>query len=397
MVFFERHLFIFILCCFTFFGCTENNKSVDKEMAIINKTLTNGAQWIKAFQKSDGMFQYEYFPETDSFSVDNNIVRQIGAFYSLVALQHRYFGEEDVFTDNIDRFRNAILDKISVDTIDGEPIAYIEHDGIAKINTSALYLLSLLELKRFNASLFEEEERIIPLVKNGICAMENSGPGKGFYYIYFLPENMNKLTAYGTGEALYALAYYYKYFEKDPGILNLLDRNFESYFEICMKERFDGENLRAFFAWALYYLAERESISHDEKRIESIKALIQKALIYKKGNPICREVGCINSYSIGESSFLEGFTRIYPILETYEPELAAEVKSTIIDKFIPAICNLQVKNIKDFDRRFNPNKITIAESRVIGGFCNNLSCEKFRNDLHQHASVALLNAWEYVY
>jgi hypothetical protein len=365
----------------------ENEEQKDLKLEKeIKDSIFLGKQWIANFQKEEGLFNYVYFPEKDKFSEADNMVRQIGTFYGFLKLTETDFvlDEDEKVIEN---FRKGIQEYIKYDEIEGIKIAYIENKkGVAKINSQAVYVLSLAQLKKMGFELTEREKDDLEKIINGIKLMQ--ADDGGFWYVYYLDEKDNKITPYGSGEVLYALVYYYKYIDKDKELLDLAKKHFSKFYPKTIGLSFIEENNRSFYSWVLYYLCELEEI--EPGQFKYIKALIEKMLDYRENNYRCHDSSCImRPFNMAESSFLEGTARAYNIIKKNNPELASLVYD-YLRKSVKDILKMQVKSKEDFRDKYHYD-FKADDKIILGSFCGDMkNCEKIRNDFAQHSLSGLI-------
>ncbi len=343
----------------------------------IPQRLELSYNWLINFQKEDGLFYYQYNITNNSFTDDDNIVRQIGTFYSLIRY-YEYYNDSNSL-NSINKFRDGINKHIKYGEINETEIAYIEFNNVSKINSNALYLLSLVELKKQGIKLTQKETEDIDKILNGILFMQNGN--EGFWYLYYVPKEYNRITPYGSGEAILALVNYHKYYKDSPEIIEITKKHFKYYIDLSLYHAFTHEITRGFFSWSLQYLSELNEI--DNSYYNYSEALIGKSIKFQDWNPHCNlNKNCIMSESSGESSFIEGITDIYPVLESENSSFALDIREEYLFRSLELLFKLQITNS--------------TSNYLQGGFCNNLNCEFLRNDLNQHSTISLMNFYENV-
>jgi hypothetical protein len=354
----------------------------------VKERIIHGQNWIVEAQKENGLFTYEYNIVEGKHIDDDNIVRQTGGFWALVdSLQ---FKRNEEILETINRFRKKIDTLVVHSRAGDEEIAYIEFQDLGKINTSALYVLSLLELEENGIELSATEKENLPLIIKGMRLM--SDEEGGFWYIYHMPSEHNKITAYGTGEAIYALAAYYHSRGDIEGAKWVYDQ-FQKYFERYIKsaENFMATESKAFFSWGIYGLAAlNQSLPIDYK--DTVQYMVDSALTYRAETDDCKDRGCIIGPSITDAPFLEGFVQAYHLAKKYDKGSEETQK---IKEFIDlALKDLNGFQILQFHRGFagitDENLIKERRKEVIGSFCTGEKCENIRVDYTQHAISAMM-------
>lgn len=308
---------------------------------MIDDVLTLAGRWFRNFQKDNGLFHYQYDVRTGEYSTHDNIVRQIGC-----ALAPQALGMDDV----VDRLCGAIESIVERQTYDGRSIRIIPFDGLYKINAIALYTILLLNDGKNDD------------VDEFVIGMELMEVDDSFLYLYYVPKQYNKISGYATGEVLYALAKHMRATGDDRNS-ETMQRVFNRMYETCIDQDFtDAYLLKPFFAWGLYYLSEMMEMGHDGRRY--IESLVDRFLTFREQYPI---------RGVGEATFLEGVARVYPWLVDKRRALR------YIDDAVEYIMDRQVQH-----------------GEAVGGFVIGRDKLIVRNDLCQHATLALLNVRNHV-
>ncbi len=354
----------------------------------IAERITLAQTWIMNAQRSDGLFIYEYLPLEDKFTDDDNIVRQVGTFWALTeSLSYARNAETlAVISKFRDKIGRMIIRAKAKEENKSTDIAYIDFNGIGKLNTSALYVLSLLSLKNHNVPLTQQEEKDLPLFIEGLRKM--SDEKGGFWYLYYLPKKDNKITSYGSGEALFALAKYYDH-TNDIDNLKWVYKAFLKYDERFLKNNpsFQNTEARSFFSWGIYALAvinEKFPIPYET----TVKPMLDMAFKAREESPKCQNKGCFFAPSLGEAAFFEGMVQAYKMTQNAEKDKAEVQKlKDFIDLALQYYASLQVTNIEQFRQK---SGYTGKTENVLGVFCDGEPCKRIRNDLTQHAMNALI-------
>jgi len=393
----NRTIFIVIFLSIFVYLLSNNNflNVILSKKNHIKESLISSQKWFDAFQEGADIMNYIYYPETNSFDDERNMVRELGSFWGYTRLYAMNKNEESL--NKINNIRNNIEKYLKDDQIKQNKIAYLEHDDVAEINTQAFYILALAELSKAGVDLNDKELSNLKRIINGIYLMKaNEG---GLWYIYYLPEEHNKISPYGTSEILFSLIYYYKYIEKDEKVLEFAKTVFDEYYLIAKNYNFSDEEARSFYSWILYFLVELDEI--DKERYHYIEDLINKALDYRKDNPECRNRGCLMfPKTTSEAAFLEGNIYSFNLLSQHEYERIEELKN-YINLAIEDVLSMQIKSVKDY--KVKTDKIFTGDEKIIvGGYCSgtndaNYFCQTLRNDFTQHSSSAVLNYYNTFY
>lgn len=374
----------FQLFLITLFVCVLAQPTMAQSCPDLRNRIELAQQWIVNAQLDDGLFTYEYNIATDEFSESNNIVRQVGTFWALVESLRYFQGKATVKAVN--NFREKISSLVVHSKAGDKDIAYIEFNDYGKINTSALYILSLLSLKEQGFELTNQEKKDIPLFIEGMREMsDNKG---GFWYIYYMPEEYNFISTYGSGEAIYAMARYYD-LSNDVDGLEWTYNEFVKYYDRYLKEEddFQATEARAFFSWAIYGLAiinKKFPIKYES----SVKPLLTLGFDKRESNELCKDRGCLLAPNLGDAPFMEGIVQAYKMALIYEKDEKeiAKIKE-FLDLALNDFIDLQVTDMEKFKKDFD---FKGDEKRVFGSFCRDEKCETMRNDLTQHALSAVM-------
>ncbi|MGE3624528.1 MAG: hypothetical protein AB7H77_11760 [Bdellovibrionales bacterium] len=351
----------------------------------LRQSLRLNTDWLLNGQQENGLFTYELKPLDQVKPETNNMVRQIGTFWGLIRMQE--FDGRSEIKQAISRFRNAIRRYIKKGNSPGGEIAYIEFNNAAKLNSAALYLLALASMKQAGMVLTPEEQEIAPLLINGLKQMAN-GKG-GFWYIYYLDEKHNRITSYGSAEAIYALAMW-AHVTGDDDLRDYARATFMAYYDHYLRDLDEFENtlFRAWFSWALHAQSLLGAADEEDRYKYYIRPMLALALAHRAANPTCAEAGCIMGPTASDAPFLEGIVAAYPIAKRHEQdEYFVNAIENYIARALPALLSLQATA----DSTELLEKSPHAPEALIGGICFDPGCSFMRNDLNQHAMIAMLN------
>jgi hypothetical protein len=344
----------------------------------------DGVDWLLKGQREDGLYAYTRDPMASKDSDAENIVRQIGTLWAVT----RSLEVEDrpETRASINRFRAAIPDYLKTGKAAGKEIAYVEEKGVAKLNAAALYLLALLEMKDKGFSLTEEEQAAIPLLARGLMGMrEENG---GFRYLYYVSKESNRITPYGSSEALLALARL-AHEDGDASLKAYANESFGLYYKTYLASvDFNSTNLKGYFSWALH--AQGLLQEDGEKAYNGpVRTMLTKAFKHRRGNPECKDRGCIVTFTLSDMPYLEGVMSALPLARRYEQDkrFLAEMEN-YASLALQRIAYLQV-NEKNHPELLKTSSRPATD--LLGGFCEDNTCRLMRNDLAQHALTALIN------
>ena len=240
----------------------------------LEESLALGAQFLLAHQTEAGNFDYEYNFATQSYTEDDNAVRQAGALWGLTLINLHspnpdlenaiekgltYFKINSVWLDS----PNNLPDKRCVAYPDGEA---------GKTGTQALVTLSLIDYIRVNPESPVKED-LDPYLN---CLLALRQEGGQFYGNYEetdpedLGEGYGKASAYYDGEALLALikaAKYAGYEELGELAAESAEQMVKVNVEAALAEDPDSDTTKGFYQWgsmALYELYTSEWSSDDQ-------------------------------------------------------------------------------------------------------------------------------------
>lgn len=373
----------FGICVFALLFCCSGNARATTCPKVL-ESIQAGQDWFVNAQRPNGLFTYQFFPFENRVGDDDNVVRQMGSFWALVETLD--YNKNDEVLQTIDNFREKIGTMIIRSKAGDEDIAYIEFEGIGKLNTSALYVLSLMSLVERNIELTEQEKKDLPLFVRGLRLMYDEKGG--FFYIYYVPAEHNRITPYGSGEALFALAKYYEY-TGELEEMKWLYGAFNQYYDRFLKdeEDFYATPSRAFFSWSIYALEiinQHFPIEYDQ----TVKQLLRLAWKKRAGNPKCRDNGCILAMNVGDGTFFEGMVQAYKMALQHEtdPEEIQKIRS-YIDMALSNFMGLQILDVENFQREF---RYMGKPEAVRGALCWSPKCTYIRNDATQHVISAFI-------
>lgn len=342
--------------------------------------------WFVRAQKPDGLFVYKYLIREDREADEQNIVRQVGSFMALIhTLDVRRSPEA---LEAIAAFRKAMRGHFIYAKADGQDVAYLDEEGIGKINTAALYMIALLDLKKRGLEMTAQDEDDLARLERGLRLMA-TGDG-GFWYIYFLPKERNHVTSYGTGEALLALAKYYKSTGDDAGLRWVRDEFGRYYARYLVSAEFQRSEMRGFFSWGILTLEELDDGSPAGYETY-VRPMLDVALAHRRDNPSCRDRGCISVPAVADAPFFEGVLGAYALARRYEKDPAfLNILKDYAQRAADDILAMQIRSGGDAARKTG-ERFAGTEDRIKGAFCDGERCESVRNDLNQHAVMALMN------
>jgi prenyltransferase beta subunit len=193
----------------------------------MHDSIISGGDFLVRMQNQDGSYQYEYYPEIDSYSMDNNILRHTGVVYSLVLLYE--YSHETRYLESAKKGADFLLQHL--EHID-DNTAYIFHDDDAKLGGAGLAVVALVELETVEKT-GKYLDTIKDLTNFILFLQEDTGKYKS-YYIYNGEYGSSEDSYIYPGEAMLALVRAYTLFE-DQRYLESLERAYV-YYNIAFKQ-----------------------------------------------------------------------------------------------------------------------------------------------------------------
>jgi len=177
-----------------------------KKRDLLNASL-RGGEWLVRHQRKDGRWWYIYYPVTNSYSYDYNILRHAGTIYSLFQLYEVTYQKQ--FLKAAKQGLDFLLKQVVITREKGNEIAYVSYNNKVKLGGTALTLLALLELQKI-----EEHNGYLKLIEklgNFILSMQKDD---GSFYSYYPYSFSQRKSVYYPGEATLALIRLYNFDHK---------------------------------------------------------------------------------------------------------------------------------------------------------------------------------------
>ncbi len=337
---------------------------------MILDSIISGQQWyLNSIDNTTNLSEYIYYPSDDTYSFDNNHVRQLASLWALTELQKFYH------KDSLDVLINTTF-HYYLDFIKNEgDYSYLLIDDSAKLANNAFIILSLLNVPSFN-----EQETLLEKFAEGIMSLQNEN---GSYNTYFFSEKNTGIDFY-PGEAMLSLMKLYRY-NKNETLLQSVQKGFYHY-----RDYWINNKNTAFIPWHTQTYA---------LLFEETKDMQVAEFIFEMNDWV------IDNYQVKESSYLDeigGFPRYYPTFSTSvylegindAYNVAIQVNDTFhIQKYKESIIQgsrfiLQIQ-ITEENSFYMENK-----NRSIGGYKKSLTSNEIRVDNVQHSVLALMKTYE---
>jgi hypothetical protein len=192
----------------------------------LRKVIAEGTKWLTNAQQSSGRFRYEFRPYEDTYTTDDNIVRQAGALFALTeVLKHdaddplNLSGSAE---DSIDHF-----DRISKEgEYNGTKFRCVTQNGAStrcELGATALVLTSILGYIEHAPEKTSRYQKQIDDYRAFILAMQKENGGFQNLYLIGRPSQSTAESPFSNGEALLALTRLYNS-EKDDEAKDAIER-----------------------------------------------------------------------------------------------------------------------------------------------------------------------------
>ncbi len=346
----------------------------------IDDIMAAGINWLKRSQEDNGHFLYEYSPLSDAYSKDDLMVRQTGALYILGEVLKKD-------KDNKYELKNTVINALSYfkdNSREGEFNDYqfrcIQRiENVCSLGAVSLGLVGILDLIEANPELEEEYQELLDDYLHYLLAMKK--PNEGFRGFYYLTGNVQseKESHFSNGEALLALARYYKY-NPTAEVKTAIDDSFD-YFNSQYSEGSWDYN---FYLWGMAALKDLYQLEPKQEYYDFVKNYTDWRISgYKKqrnslGNKCAYIEGVISAYSVIESKLTEEEKEYYLEEINYwlfkSKELQVDSSGSIPFKTGDTVNNLKV----------------LYPSKAQGGFLTGLNKFQQRIDFTQHCLSSYL-------
>ncbi|MEF2175794.1 MAG: AMMECR1 domain-containing protein [Candidatus Absconditabacteria bacterium] len=337
---------------------------------IANRIKLAESWFLENVDPKTKLLNYEYFPSSDSYSTDNNDVRQMGALWSMTEL--RMFLKSEKLSPLILKTFNHYLQYAKM-AEDGEYV-YFDIDGSKKLAYSAFMIFALVNMPEYN-----NRDEILRLIGNGIV---HSQQEDGSYNTFFYKETYVGKDFY-PGEAMLALMKLYNH-SKDKKYLDSVIKAFPYY-----REYWRGNKNTAFIPWhsQVYLLLYKETKNKElaDFVFEMNDWVVDNKFITQ--DTYKDRIGGFKSYNPGitSASHSEGLNDAYTLaLLMGDKEYINKYYNKLRDS-IRFVMQLQYTPLNTFYLE-NPK-------RANGGFRTSLVNNAQRNDHTQHAILAMLKAY----
>lgn len=345
-----------------------DTKDVSNEL--IKKSISSGLEWfLHSVNNETGRLEYMYYPSENTYSTDNNHVRQLASLWSITEL--KMF----LNTSEADELIRNTLDYYLQFEHKKDNYSCLLIDDQAKLGNNAFIILSLL-----NTPEYPNQKDLLNRFAKGIVHLQQDNGSLNTYFF----SNKNSGQDYYPGEALLALMKLYK------------QTNNETYLEIVNNA----------FPYYQQYWRQNKNTAFIPWHTQAYKLLYEETFhsdiplfIFEMNDWI------INKYQMNDSTYLDeigGFPKYFPtfsssvflegINDAYD--IAKQVNDLEhVEKYKQA---LSIGSRFILQTQFTKNNSFYLEesSRAIGGFKTSLTDNSIRIDNTQHAVLALMKTYE---
>jgi hypothetical protein len=356
-------------------------KVIKKELDGTNVSINNIEEsmklqglWFIKNQTDMGDFIYEIDVNSGENLRGNNEVRQAGSLYSLAQL-YRYTKDEEVektLLKGLTYFEKYIKPQNK----SGTSIA-ITYNETTKSNTTALYLLALIEYMEASDQAKQEYSQTAKYLGNYLVSTQlNSG---GYIYKYDNINNKNSSyyeSDYNNGETFYSLVRLYKL--TGNGIY--IDSVNRAAGYLLQKYNSEPFNL-SFYAWGMEGFAHLYDINPKEEYWNFMRSYTDSYMT-SRGNYISRyfiDKGNTIPPKGNLGVYIEGLSHVAWIAKRKDPEYYGQIK-TFIQGSLNYLMSLQINGPQS-------ERSSSIES-LKGGTCYDHECKTIRIDIVHHVLSA---------
>ncbi|EKD48132.1 MAG: hypothetical protein ACD_65C00107G0002 [uncultured bacterium] len=318
----------------------------------------------------NGQFVYIYYPTTQSYSNEYNIIRHILASYTLIEL-YKYY-DESKYLEGAEKSIEFFLQYINEE----EETAYITYDEETKLGAAGTAILTLLNYEETTGSTIYDN--LIQKLANFIMSMQKEDGGYKNYY----PEEKTDeplSTVLYTGECNLALVRLYKK-TGEAKYLTTVQKSYE-----WTKDYFANKHSTGLVSWSSVALAELYYITGEEKysdlAYEMTDWLIDNTQYTEETAPEEEYIGAflINDIEGGltctVAAYGEGFNTMLKLAKYMKDKEHEEKYTDTLDKAIIFLLNMQFKD---------------EDENATGGFIASFDNDKIRLDFTSHSLITLI-------
>lgn len=341
----------------------------------MRQIITGGVMWFKNAQEENGHLKYEYVPYEDVYLNDDNIVRQAGGLYAMgeVARQDKEnkYDLKSYMQTSI-RYFDVLSNPGSANGKSFKCVSNSALNESCQLGTTALALIGLIDTVIAYPELKETYDGLIHDWGQYLVAMKKEGTGFRNKYTKGSALTESESSFY-NGEALLALARYYKY-SPDEEVKKVIDDSFD-YFESDAVP-FDFP----LYLWAMAALKDMHELWPNERYVAYAKEYTN----WRLGGFLHRKSSTHNM-----CAYVEGVASAYSVLEPTASDFEEKRIEREINFWHDRLKNLQIDEndqyrlVTDEEGNVSFGEITNMDL-AFGGFLTGATKLTQRIDFTQH-------------
>lgn len=331
--------------------------------------IEKGGEWFLN-DENENFIHYQYKPATDFHPDASHAMREMGALWSIYNLAD--FLKDERYDALAQKGLTYFKSFLKEDTANGFTYVNVTPDKI-KLGYSAFMILNLLESED------PDKDELMRELADGILYLQAEN---GRFDTFFYSERDTGLDYY-PGEALLALGSLYEYTNEQrylDAIKNALPY-YISYFE-------ENPNT-AFVPWQTQAYSKYFLITGDTEASDFVFEMndYMASHFSEEGESCSPDT---ESAGIVTAVYMEGMTKAYTVAKTLEDEERADCYARFIRNGAETVMDLQFPmanlNLDDYPEAAIPT--------ATGGFCGSKTDVTMQVDRNQHATMALMRAYE---
>lgn len=354
-------------------------------IAQVNRSLSLMNTWLVGNLKSEGYFNYNYYPGSGRYSTANNMIRQLMGSRVLAVLSWTDEKVAQAHRRNLEYvFTNWYRE-------DGE-YGYIYFDNKSKLGASAM-ALRLISASPYFA---EYEDKAIKLANAIISLQKEDGSLKPWFIEPDYAYDEERLLTFYSGEAILALVEFYER-TGDETILAAAVKS-QDFYVYWYADEISKNYYPAYVPWQTMSLYKLYKITGNKKYVDAVFTIndelvkihqVEKPLYLDEWGrwfvPEHPEYGSPHSSSTGV--YLEGVTYAYELAREFNDSMRMKRYGRSVRLAALNIMNLQFADAGDMYYLGNPG-------RVYGAVKTGVFQNSIRVDTTQHSSDAFTKILE---
>lgn len=344
----------------------------------IGEIIDGAVGWLQRTQEENGHFRYEYSVLADSYSEDDNMVRQTGALYILGEVLVRDRGKNYDLKENMEKAINFFEENSAFGDMNGYRFrCVLRSSKVCSLGGTGLALVGILDFVNVYPELTAQYSKLINDYLNFILAMKK--PGEGFRGKYYFEGGQSENEShFSNGEAFLALVKYYEY--KPTGeIKEIIDESFD-YFNVIYGRNPDFN----FYLWGMAGVKKLNELDPAQKYYDFVKGYTDWRIDGYKNRRDAPRNYC---------AYFEGVISAYSVLEPNISEWEKERYLEEINFWLSKTRGLQVDDSGFVDLVFGEEtyRVKVLDTeKARGGFLTSLDDPVQRIDFTQHCLSAYL-------